>query len=321
MSIPSLDIGNLRNPKMHLDASCRIPAEDWDIHRHDFYEIELILSGGGVYSIDGTDYPIRRGALFMMSPISFHSVRFSEQTKLINIMFTEEVCDTETLVGIFAEHPYVMYDISPANIRFLQVVAGELISYLHLNTYTEEVSAAYSNIPAPIAEVPPLTAVPQASPPVEHDLPAQNSADLFSYDNTLPPGDTYARTLLGCILGKIRNLSGQVPQSRKISSIQHAMLYLQNHFTQNVRLEDAAKLAGYSPNYFSSQFKAYTGVSFKQYLCELRFSFAKKLLEYTAMSISEISAECGYADIADFSSEFKRRSGMSPKHYREREHS
>ena len=105
--------------------------------------------------------------------------------------------------------------------------------------------------------------------------------DLEKHLSEIDCSDAYAETLLNCVLGKLCTLRTADAQTTKITGLQHAILYLQNHFTEQIKLEDAAKVAGYSSNYFSARFKSYTGVTFKQYLTDLRFSFAKKLLEHT----------------------------------------
>ena len=95
-----------------VTISFRDSPQDWDVHCHEFYEIELVVAGSGVYSIDGTDYPVQPGALFAMSPISFHEVHIGgEPVRLMNLMFTQNACDNAYLTGIFSEKPYAAYQI------------------------------------------------------------------------------------------------------------------------------------------------------------------------------------------------------------------
>ena len=39
--------------------------EFWELHSHDFFEMEYVLSGEGTYTIDGTAYPIAPGSFFL----------------------------------------------------------------------------------------------------------------------------------------------------------------------------------------------------------------------------------------------------------------
>lgn len=55
-------------------------------HGHDFFELEYILEGSGVYEIDGIAYPIRAGTVFLLTPARIHTVRHAN-TELINVIF------------------------------------------------------------------------------------------------------------------------------------------------------------------------------------------------------------------------------------------
>jgi transcriptional regulator GlxA family with amidase domain len=64
------------------------------------------------------------------------------------------------------------------------------------------------------------------------------------------------------------------------------------------------------------RFKAATGLSFIDYLQNLRVDEAKRLLESSKRSADEISAEVGYQDPSFFRRLFNRRTGMTPIRYR-----
>lgn len=70
--------------------------------------------------------------------------------------------------------------------------------------------------------------------------------------------------------------------------------------------------------YISNQFKKHFGISPIQLKKSMQFGEAKKLLRLNHLSIGEIGQQIGYADPDDFSRFFKRRSGVSPRTYRER---
>lgn len=57
------------------------------VHWHDFYEIEICLSGKGINKVNGKDYPIGAGSLFFLTPTDFHSFEVEEKLSIINLTF------------------------------------------------------------------------------------------------------------------------------------------------------------------------------------------------------------------------------------------
>jgi len=57
-----------------------------------------------------------------------------------------------------------------------------------------------------------------------------------------------------------------------------AKQFMEKQYMDNISLERVASIAGFSPNYFSSQFKQETGMGFQDYLTMLRINRAKELL-------------------------------------------
>lgn len=97
-----------------------------DVHSHEFYEFEFILSGKGSYVVDGCEYEILPGTLFFMSPASFHKVDFTEKTTLINIMFESDMCDIRLLYALFSKRAHIWQCVDGENFDFLKTVCTEL---------------------------------------------------------------------------------------------------------------------------------------------------------------------------------------------------
>ena len=88
--------------RIGVSASRKSIDGDYRTHWHEFYEIEYVLEGSGDYRIDGEAHEIRGGMLFLMTPLSFHSVRASSCT-VYNLMFSERLCNTEYLMRLLLE--------------------------------------------------------------------------------------------------------------------------------------------------------------------------------------------------------------------------
>lgn len=70
------------------------------------------------------------------------------------------------------------------------------------------------------------------------------------------------------------------------------------------------------PDYFSRQFKAFTGTRPLHYILDKRIERAQYLMATTRLSYAEISAQLGFGDISHFSKAFRKSTGMAPRDYR-----
>lgn len=93
-------------------------------------------------------------------------------------------------------------------------------------------------------------------------------------------------------------------------------VWVHQHYTEDMTLEDAAESMGMSPFYFSRQIKAITGKTFLEFFTGYRIEKAKKRLLSTTLSVSEVGRSVGYSDPNYFSKVFKRAVGCTPSVYR-----
>lgn len=92
--------------------------------------------------------------------------------------------------------------------------------------------------------------------------------------------------------------------------------YIDNHYKEDIALQDVAGALHYSDAYFCKVFKQCFGIGFIVYLSEYRVEKAKKLLADVAINIKDISSEVGYHDSNYFAKVFKRVAGETPSDYR-----
>jgi len=85
---------------------------------------------------------------------------------------------------------------------------------------------------------------------------------------------------------------------------------------ESFSLNDAAKAANVSPNYFSAVFSQEMEMTFIEYVTKKRMDKAKKLLRQSRMSTADVASEVGYKDSHYFSVVFKKTQGCTPREYR-----
>ena len=91
--------------------------------------------------------------------------------------------------------------------------------------------------------------------------------------------------------------------------------FLEEHYKEDISLQDVADVLGYSDVYFCKIFKQSFGKSFIVYLNEMRISKAKEALANPFINIKNVSTEAGYREQNYFARVFKRMTGMTPTEY------
>jgi len=97
---------------------------------------------------------------------------------------------------------------------------------------------------------------------------------------------------------------------------EYACRYVLEHFSENINRDKMAERVNLSPGYFSNLFRSEVGMSFSDYLIQVRIDNAKCLLRRFDLSVDAISKKCGFNSLAHFSRTFKDRCGRSPLKYR-----
>lgn len=101
------------------------------------------------------------------------------------------------------------------------------------------------------------------------------------------------------------------------SRIFQATRDIQTHLAKPIVVKDLARDVGMSSSAFFEQFKAVTGTSPLQYQKELRLLRARDSLRTSSAKVSEIAFGVGYESSAQFSREYSRKFGRSPRKDRE----
>jgi AraC family transcriptional activator of pobA len=92
---------------------------------------------------------------------------------------------------------------------------------------------------------------------------------------------------------------------------------LEGNFQQPWSVADYAGHVGVSAPHLTRICRAALGSPPNEIVRQRRVLEAKRLLEYTALSLAEIADRCGFRDAAFFSRTFKSNVGMPPKEYRQ----
>lgn len=97
----------------------------------------------------------------------------------------------------------------------------------------------------------------------------------------------------------------------------HVISWIDQHFQEEVTLDDVANSLHISKYYMARIFKDVTGFTVMQYLMQRRLVRAKYLLEMqSTKSILEIALDSGFESSSHFSRKFREFYRISPSAYR-----
>lgn len=108
----------------------------------------------------------------------------------------------------------------------------------------------------------------------------------------------------------------RIDQKENTDIQKEILLYIQEHYTERLMLEDLATHFHLSEKYMSHYFVEHFRIPFSNYVLHLRLVHAKQLLETTEEAITEVALRAGFANVSYFIRVFKEAYGMPPYRYR-----
>lgn len=100
-------------------------------------------------------------------------------------------------------------------------------------------------------------------------------------------------------------------KNERKTSFQKSLITKINNEYSFITFEDAVSYSGYSASHFSKIFKAFTGMTFSEYLNVIRIENAIIMLRNN-ITVTSISQKCGFSTIRNFNRVFKKITGYSP---------
>ncbi len=160
-----------------------------------------------------------------------------------------------------------------------------------------------------------LAFIRKLSPDEELEKEAENLKRVIQHTQSV---EEFRNYLVG-FLQKTIDVRDTVSGRKYTDLIEAARREIEEHYmTEDISLNTVSVNVGMSPSYFSSVFSKEMGMTFVEYLTEVRMNKAKELLMCSPMKMAEIAFEVGYRDPHYFSYIFKKTQGCSPKEYRAR---
>jgi len=254
------------------------------MHWHDHFEIALVLAGHGRFLFGRRGLPAEPGDVFFVDDSQPHVALAEPGTslRLLLVLFRPELIAgpgcRELDLGYLAR----FRSDGPAGSRRLRAgsaMAPAVAAALH------DLRAAYE----------------QRDPARRHVLDAtlRLALALANRDPAGPPSPAGARAAAG-----------------RRAHIRPVLAYVDDHRRDSITLDDVAEVVHVSPSRVRHVFKDVTGVSFKEYVTQVRVAEAKRLLLGTDLPVAEVASAVSYTNLHQFYKVFHRSCAMSPGEYR-----
>jgi len=109
----------------------------------------------------------------------------------------------------------------------------------------------------------------------------------------------------------------QIVKTGSISpSILETLSKMERNLDRQLSIHDLCRCANASPATLNRNFRKCMKIPPMEYFIRMKMDAACKMLRHTTYSIKQIAALTGYTNQLYFSSEFRKRLGVSPKAYR-----
>ncbi|MCS6835290.1 MAG: AraC family transcriptional regulator [Anaerolineae bacterium] len=246
-------------------------------HRHDFYEVFLIVSGMVNHHINGNTEQLSQGCLVFIRPDDRHyfSGVTDHNCRLINLAFARSLFDDlAAFLGPQVVQSSLLQSDQPPTVWLSSTERSQL---------ADEFQRWGKQLYRPKAE------------------------------SRLELRVMLAGVLTRYYLNNARSTSKLRPAPDWLTEICQKM-YEEKHFIEGRAA--LMRLANRSPEYVNRTFRLYLNMTPSEFINGLRLDYAAELLLQTQRSVIDICFETGFGNLSHFYHRFKERWGCSPEQFR-----
>lgn len=265
---------------------CRFVAPLFSLeHKHNYVELAFVVEGRLKQRISGKDVEFGEGEVCLIDRDSLHGdYLFAENATTIFLSINNSFFNEFLLPG----------SSNTTTEQFIREIIWKRTEQYSYVRFT------------------PRTTAPASRRATEHIV-----TELLAH----APGSAnlvrgYTERLLGLLPGEyLVNLSRQEKSRYHSLLLEDIQNYMLEHY-QSVSLQQLAQRFSYNEEYISRLIRKRTSLTYVQYLQKIRLENALKLLKTTSLTVEEVAARVGYANLGFFYEKFKQAYGKTPRQAR-----
>lgn len=256
------------------------------LHRHDFHELVVILSGHGRHITDEEDHPVQAGDVFLIRGDRAHGYADTDRMALTNILFDPRRLrlPMNELRDVSGYHS--LFRIEPGLRR------------------TERFRSRLRLAEDELAEADRL--ILQLNEELDHKRPGYRFVACAHLMHLVA-------YLSRCYSREGRRSNHFLPRMGEVLS------FIEQHYQEPITIEQLMKLGHMSESTLMRGFRRVLDRSPIEHVIRVRIAHAEEILQHREdLRITDVAFECGFTDSNYFSRQFHRLTGLSPRAYRMR---
>lgn len=253
--------------------------KDVELHHHDFYEVDFLISGDVTYVIESRVYHVQPGQMLIINPRELHQV-------------------------------YIQPDAAPYE-RYMLWIAPSLLQ--SLSSEQTDLCRCFDMSRPHYGNLIHLPAEQRRS------IPAMMETLLKEQEQPAYGSDLLRRNLLTELMIHINRLTDIPNTTAEANSDTQTMVarvidYINAHYHEPLSLDILAERFFVSKYHLSHEFTHQMGIGIYQYIQKKRLLIARQLMTQGQKPV-EVYALCGFGDYAAFFRAFRKVYGLSPRAY------
>lgn len=277
--------------KSHQLVRAYYHREDFDnmtMHTHNFYELNIVMSGNGKHFLNNSTFHITSGDIFIMPPNVSHGYDFDSKTySIFHLLFNKQFfVKYETLLNNLTGYQ-ILFNIDP-HIRRQDSLVN---NFLHIN-----ITENYNLV---------------------RIFDELVSLRKEKKENTESKKEYLTLYVIAKLCEMIEEekiaYSGN---NRYLFDLLKSVEYIYSNFGSKIELETLYSISCMSRSSYLRYFKKIFNSTPIDFIRDYRLRQAKSMLKHTNNSLTQIASDCGFCDSAHFSRLFKEKYQVSPLKYR-----
>lgn len=262
-------------PESHIRIWYNVQLEGYPSHHHSAAEVIICMQSNYIVIVNSVHYTLHPGDILIIPPHAIHKL----------------ICPTPGIRFVFLMNldPYTSFqDYKAMQPMFLN---AQLIS----PETTRHYESLYNNF-AKMIEI-----------YFKNDIFWET--DIFAL---------FFKNMSICAKDYFGSQNASIPpavQKEHYDKFSNLLIYIDEHYADDLNLEDTAAIVGFSKFHFSRLFKQYTNTTFYDYLCKKRITRAQEMLAEN-FSITTIAYQTGFNTPSAFCRCFKKHTGYTPSEFR-----